>query len=385
MTLLHPTPSRHEPRAAPRPRAAWADELKVVLVAGVVVGHAAMAWTGFGNWVMFEPPVREPLLTVLVVVGVVGALFAMPLFFLLAGTFTPRSLQRKGLRQFVVDRAIRLGVPIVVFVLVLAPPIEYVDDSNVGFEGGFWAFAPTQWWPWPPAWGPLWFLAVLLVFSFVYAVGRTLHPTGTTGGRPLRWWHLAATALVVALASWVVRLAVPLGDELRHLALGQAPAWIAGFALGVVGAERGWYDPLPRAFARRLGQVAWSVSGAIVVMIGTADALGVEVDAFAGGGTWQSLVMAGLEAILVVTMPLWLIEVFRRRVTGQARLARSAGRAAFAAFVVHQPVLVGCVLATRYVPWAPEAEFVGATLLALVGSFGLGAALLRVPVVARVL
>ena len=384
MTLLHPPPSPRTSRSTPRSRTAWADNLKVVLVVGVIVGHAAMAWSGFGNWVMFEPPVREPLLTVLVMLGVVGGLFAMPLFFLLAGTFTPASLQRKGPGRFLADRTVRLGVPIVVFVLLMAPLIEYVDDSNVGFEGGFLAFVPTQWWPWPPAWGPLWFLAVLLAFSAVYAAIRAVRPQATAGAAALRGGHLVVAATVITLASWLVRLEVPLTEEVRHLALGQAPAWIVGFALGVVGAERGWYDPIPPHLVRRVGQVAWSAVAAIVTMIGVAGAVGMDVDPFLGGGTVPSLVMAGLEAVLVVTMPLWLMDLFRRRVDHQGPLAHAASRAAFAAFVVHQLVLVGCVLATRYVPWPPEVEYVLASALGVAGSFGLGAMLLRVPIVARV-
>lgn len=65
------------------------------------------------------------------------------------------------------------------FVLLFAPVIEYVDADNLGWTRGFWALVPTMWWPWPPAWGPLWFLAVLLLFSAVYAVARTLFPAAT--------------------------------------------------------------------------------------------------------------------------------------------------------------------------------------------------------------
>jgi hypothetical protein len=86
-------------RPGTRARHVWADNLKVVLVVAVIVGHATLAWTGgVGNWVVYETPVREPLLTVLLLVTLVGALFAMPLFFLLAGTFTPRSPARKSTR-----------------------------------------------------------------------------------------------------------------------------------------------------------------------------------------------------------------------------------------------------------------------------------------------
>jgi glucan biosynthesis protein C len=58
-------------------------------------------------------------------------------------------------------------------------------------------------------------------------------------------------------------------------------------------------------------------------------------------------------------------------------------RAAFATFVVHQLVLVGLVLASRFVPWAPEVEYLLVTTLGVAGSFALGWLVLRAPGVAR--
>ena len=101
--------------------------------------------------------------------------------------------------------------------------------------------------------------------------------------------------------------------------MGQAPAWITGFTLGIVGAERGWFDHISAATSRRLFQVAWSaVAGVIIVVSMTVGAMGADIDEFFGGGTWQSLVLAVLEGALAVAMPLWLFDVFRRRVNHQA-------------------------------------------------------------------
>jgi hypothetical protein len=85
-------------RAKPT-RYAYADSLRVLLVAGVIVGHVTMSWSGIHAGVLEEPPVQEPLLTVIKLAALVGTMFAMALFFLIAGAFTPRSLSRKGLRS----------------------------------------------------------------------------------------------------------------------------------------------------------------------------------------------------------------------------------------------------------------------------------------------
>jgi peptidoglycan/LPS O-acetylase OafA/YrhL len=61
------------------------------------------------------------------------------------------------------------------------------------------------------------------------------------------------------------------------------------------------------------------------------------------------------------------------------------GRAAFAAYLLHQVVLIGTVLATRHVGWPPELEWLAATALAVIGSFGIGALFVRLPGVSHVL
>ena len=367
-----------------RSREAWADNLKIVLVVGVIVAHVTIAWTGVGSWVFTEGPVREPLFSLLVLASG-GSLFGLAVFFMIAGMFTPRSLERKGLRRFLVDRTLRLGIPLLFFVVVLAPFVEWADPDRAGWERGFGAYTvEVVWWSWPkpPAWGPTWFLAVLLLFSVVYALARRVLPRpGATA--PLRRRHLLAVAAAVAVVSWLVRIEIPVGEEVGRLALGQAPAWVTGFALGVAGAERGWFDPIPPAIGRWARRVGIGAFVAAAAMVGTAAVTGTDIEAFAGLGTWQSFALAVVEGALVVAMPIWLVDLFRRRFDHQGRLGHEAGRAAFAAFVVHQIVLVALVLASRTVRWPPEVEWLAVSVLGVLISFGLGALITRIPAVGR--
>lgn len=384
MAPVGTAPQAHRASQAGRSRAAWADNLKVVLVIGVIVAHVTIAWTGVGSWVFTEGPVREPLFSLLVLASG-GSLFGLAVFFMIAGMFTPRSLERKGLRRFLIDRTLRLGVPMLFFIVVLAPFVEWADPERAGWDRGFAAYTvEVVWWSWPvpPSWGPTWFLAVLLLFSVVYAVARQLVPSrpATT---PLRRRHLVAAAAAVALVSWLVRFEIPVGEEVGRLALGQAPAWFTGFALGVAGAERGWFEPIQPAIARWARRVGMAAIVGAALVIGTAGVLGADLDAFAGNGTWQSLVLAVIEGVLVVAMPLWLVDVFRRRFDHQGRLAREVSRAAFAAFLVHQIVLVGLVLASHAVLWPPEAEWLGVSVLGVLVSFGVGALVTRIPAIGR--
>jgi hypothetical protein len=357
----------------------YADNLKTLLVVGVIVGHVTMAWTGIGNWVFKEPQVGEPVMSFLSLFLIV-AMFGMAVFFFIAGMFTPRSLARKGPRKFLVDRTIRLGLPMILFILVMSPVIEYVDPDNAGWDQGFWAFTRFIWWP--PAPGPTWFLGVLLLFSAVYAAVRTIRPV-SPARLPLRVRHLLMTIAVVAIASYVIRIFVPLGEELWRLALGQAPGWVAGFTLGVLAAERGWL-PIKPEIVRAARRAAWVTYGTSALILGFLATDQTAPD-FAGGGAWQSLLVALFEGVLVVTMPFWLVDVFRRRFDHQGPLAREMSRSAFAAFLVHQLVLVGLVLVSRRTGWSPELNFFAVSLLGVAISFAFGSTLRRLPGMRRVL
>lgn len=367
-------------------RLSYADNLKVALVAGVVVAHVTMAFAALeGAWVLDETPVREPLLSLLDLAALVGVLFGMALFFMLAGMFTPASLEHKDLGRFVVDRCVRLLVPVVAFVLLMAPVVEYVDTSNEGWSRGFGAFAMTTWTHWPQPPGPTWFLVVLLAFSLVYGVARSLRPRRRLGRSPLTVRTLAVTAGLVAVASYLLRFLVPFGEELWHVTAGRAPAWVAGFTLGVLGGERGWFSPVDPRLAKVARRVAWTGMATVALVVAIVTGSPGGVDRFAGHGTWESAVLAGLEGVVMVSASVWLVDLFQRRADRSGPLARLLARAAYAAFFVHQVVLVAVVLATRLVPWPPEAKYVAAVVVGVVASFGLGALLLRLPGVSRVL
>jgi hypothetical protein len=302
----------------------------------------------------------------------------MATFFFIAGMYTAPSLARKGVRKFLIDRAIRLGVPMLFFIILLSPVIEYADPDAAGWDRGFWAFTLHIWWP--PAPGPTWFLGVLLVFSIVYALIRSVRPIRDAPRSPLRLWHLAIAALIVALSSYLVRLSIPLGTEVWRLALGQAPAWIVGFTLGVLGGEQGWFNPIPGRITGVVRRGAWLGFTALLVIGLMADNL----EPYGGGGTWESMLAAAVEGIIVVAMPLWLLDLFRRKFDRQGPLGMKMSRAAFGAFVIHQLALVGLVLASHYTGWAPEVEYLLVSGLGVAVSFLIGWWLTRLPGVSRV-
>jgi fucose 4-O-acetylase-like acetyltransferase len=151
-------------------RRPYLDVLKISVIAGVIAGHAWAGYTGLGEWPYSD--VREVSLAPLsqmiaeAVLGPFG-LFCMGLLFLVSGLLSVPSLRRRGPRRFAVDRVRRLGLPLLVFIVVLWPPVRAVLDRLAGH-------AATPWWVPDPE--QLWFLEVLIIFSISAAA----------------WWHFTS-------------------------------------------------------------------------------------------------------------------------------------------------------------------------------------------------
>ena len=68
----------------------------MVLVTCVILGHAFITYGDIGEWMYREPATSEAFNLVAAIVVSLGSLFAMGLFFLIAGLLTPGPLRRKG-------------------------------------------------------------------------------------------------------------------------------------------------------------------------------------------------------------------------------------------------------------------------------------------------
>jgi hypothetical protein len=162
-------------------RLAYLDNLKVLLVVGVIAVHSAITYGVDGAWYLEDyDSMADVSVGVLTVFVAVGFLFGLGAFFLIAGRLSGPSLDRKGPARFVGDRLVRLGIPVLFYVLMIAPVMEYVKARDEGADQGFLSFAWDQ--LADPAPGPTWFLEALLVFSVAYALARALWPVRGRAG-----------------------------------------------------------------------------------------------------------------------------------------------------------------------------------------------------------
>ena len=368
------------------------DNLRTVLVAWIVGGHALLGYSAIGGWEYAE--VKEATFGARVewvLAAILGssALLVIGSFFFIAGLFVPRSLARHGWRRFVLDRTVRRGGPYLLFALLLWPLLVWLIYRAAGRPVTYrWVVADRD--PVLDA-GPLWFVAVLLIFSVAYAVlvraGLIrVRPNARPG--PVRGVHVVALAAGVAVATFVVRLWLPArGTQPGDLHMWQWPQCVALFGLGIAGASRGMADGVPDRLRRGCGLSVLITVGllpAVALLVGMSD-LSRDVGPYLGGWRWQALATATIEGVLVVAGSVWLLGVAQRRLTGRGRLATGCARGAYAAFILQGPVLLGLALAARPLAMSVEVKAFLVAAAGVAATFWLGWVLVTHTALGRIL
>lgn len=363
----------HEPQ-----REQWVDTLRVVLISGVIVVHTATAYvTDFAGYYYDDERVTSSVVSIAFALpALMGGIFGLGPLFVVAGWFSVRSLTRRGPAGFAGGRLLRLGVPLVFFVLLVNPLADYLgnlwdeDDTFLGY------LAVTEF-------SIMWFVVALLACSLGYAALRSVRPRTTSRPRP-DGRSLVVAAAVICLGSLAVWQFTTLLDT--HLMNVRVSAWTQAavlFALGVMTAEAGWDGRLPRPTERLLGQITVAGIGLTLVLVSYAGARD-QVDMALGGINWASVSFALLYGVVSITFTLWCVTWLRRRWPTHGPLMSKAGRGSYATYLLHPVVLVSVMLALRSVPVRAEIKFVVVSVVAVPVCFAVGYAVTRLPGVGRV-
>jgi hypothetical protein len=361
-------------------RLAYLDNLKVSLIAGIIAMHAVLGYSDIGWWSYGDA--REVTLSTVSSVAlmfVLGpfSLFVIPVLFLVAGLLTAPSMERKGPGRFARDRLLRLGVPFLVYVVVIQPPVVYAVDHRWGnATGSYWSEflgADGQ-----PDTGPLWFVGALLVFSLVYAGWVAVRPARVVRGEPITARQLGIAAAAIVLPTFLIRLVWPIGSEsVTDLNLWECPACSTLFGLGVVAARHGWLREVPAELRRECRQAMLAAAAALVVVAGIAlGLLGVDDEHLFGGWHWAALAFASCESVLAVFGAVWVLGLtqrFDRTYPWTERLAKTS----YPAFIVQTPVLLGAAVALRPLDAPAEVKALLVAAVSVPAAFALADVLLR--------
>jgi peptidoglycan/LPS O-acetylase OafA/YrhL len=368
----------------------YIDRLRSVMTAMVILHHTAITYGAPGGWFWTELRPSGSLSSVLLTLFVsTNQAYFMGFFFLLAGYFTPPSLERKGYKRFLCDRFLRLGLPLLAFGLVLGPLTAAIVTAARG--DGFWPTIEVLWQRKDFINGPLWFAEALLIFDLGYCGWRAAFgpSPGDTRRRKLRpvpgpgMWLLSA--LATGAAALAIRQFVPVGKNVFGLQLGYFAGYIFLFAVGIAAARSDWLRKLTWKTARPalfVALFAWPTMPLAILYVVSTNA-GAKSN-FSGGLTWPAVLYAFWEPFVAWGLiAAWLL-IFREYMNRPSRFWDWLNRRAYAVYIIHPPVLVAIALLLHV--WTAPAmlKFAVVGALACVASWLWSDPLVRLPGVRRV-
>jgi glucan biosynthesis protein C len=403
-TMSRPAAENDVPQSARgRPsRLFFVDHLRAALAVLVVLHHVAIIYGAvLPTFYYLEPPFISPgvidttAYTTLLVFALFNQGWFMGAFFLFAGYFTPGSFDRKGTGAFIKDRIVRLGIPLALFSFVLNP-LSWL---------GLWlmpeyltaGLLPELTWEQYPkriGMGPLWFVALLLVFSLGYVVWRVLmrsRPVSRRSGasRP-SLLGIAIFALALAGASYLIRMLVPIGESVGDFpTIAYLPQYLGFFVVGAVASRRDWLRTVP-TWMGVSGFVAAVLAAVLLFPLAFSGSmfsleLTAELENAWGDGSWQSAVYALWDSVFAVGTCLGAIVLFRRFFDTQGRLGRFLSRQSYAVFFIHIPVLVVLAWALGGITLAPLLKFALAAVVAVPACFAVAYLVRKIPGLGKVL
>jgi len=372
-------------------RLEWIDHLRTLVIILVVNVHACVTYSHVGGWYIVSP--QEPSLAQkipFILWETHLQSFFMGLLFFLAAFFAHDSIRRRGGAGFMRERLRRLGLPTALYVFVIHPfivrglnpwdakfPPPMIYYRNYIASGQFLSGT-----------GPMWFAAVLLMFSLVFAAWRSVRapsPDDTAPRPPPSGLAIFLLAASLGAVSFLVRLRCPIGSSFYNMQLCFFPQYIAALALGVSASKHGWLVALAQSPMARRSGIITVIAAPIVLVVGMF--LGVKdgVDSFAGGWTWEALYYGVWEQLTGFGLSLGLLSLFSTYMVQNAPVLRWMDDRSFAVYLLHPPILVALYLALRPLPANPY------FMAALMTFAGLGLSFLtadlarRTPVLKRIL
>ncbi|WP_420112061.1 acyltransferase family protein [Pseudactinotalea sp.] len=327
------------------------DTLRAVALGLGIVLHSLMPFIPGLPWLITDPQSTD----VATATSYWIHLFRMVLFMLLAGFFGRMIVERRGARSYAKDRALRIGLPVVVFwpVAVFSlgglaaigaslrgvEPLSPVPPVSPGIAEVLMLASPGQ----------LWFLVVLVQCVFIALAVRALARRALGEARSGQVARRIGTLL--AAPGGIVLAALPYlaGLLLQQTVVGgihppptilpmpsALTAYLGAFAVG-------WFlHAAPGALDRIAGH--WPVQlavGAVLAVVG-----------FRIEDTGAPLmIQAALIAFAGWAWTLGLIGVCMRYLTRENRVMRYLADASYWSYLLHLPILVALGIALADLAW----------------------------------
>jgi glucan biosynthesis protein C len=382
----------------PKDRIFFVDYLRASIISLVILHHLALTYAANSPFYYVEPTTDSVALLVLVIFQLSNQAWFMGLLFLLSGYLSPSSIDRKGSKQFLKDRLIRFGIPILILSFLINPITDYIGTSHlppaVRREKGITLPLTPTWQGYFSSIGPgiLWFLILLLIFDFGYAAWRISWRNKNPNEAKIypfpKYRTIIMFILLLAATSYLIRIILPLGQYMLFFpTLAYLPEYLSFFIIGIIAARGDWLRKMPGSMAKRFFIIALIASFTLFPLA----LLGTITNLFGGGslvgnGSLWSGVYALWESTYAVGVSVFLIAFFRRFFNSRGKLWQFLSQHSYTVYLIHIIIIVtlaGVVLSL--ISMEPLLKFCLAGVIAIPLCWGAAYLVRKIPFADRIL
>lgn len=374
-------------------RFAYLDNVRSWVIFLVVVMHSNVTYSGMGGWYYKEGHPGSLDVVSMFLFGLYGSFtqaWFMGTLFFTAAVFAARSLAKRGTAAFLKERLFRLGIPLLLYMLLVEPFIGYFImnygdvRSAYGPLQAYWGYLST--FRWVGSSGPLWFAEALILFCLAYALVRLVRPlkaAGTTNPPSPR--AIVLVILATGLAAFSIRLFFPIGSSVLNLQFSFFASYVALFILGILAGEGGWFDSLiDRGGLRWFVAVFAAGIPLWIILMVTGGALEGKM-LIEGGFHWQSFAYAFWEAFVAIGLSIGMVAFFKKYLNRENAATRFLAANAFGVYMFHAPILILTSLFFKGWQVAPLAKHAVIAPLAFAAALLFSALIRRIPAMKTIL
>lgn len=367
------------------------DNLRWLLISLVVLIHINVTYGQVGSWYYVEERPLDAASGVLFsMYGSFAQAFLLGLLFFIAGYFAYGSLARKGTGGFLKERALRLGVPTLIYMLLIYPIISvfllHSNPPEISVARAYLRYLTSL--EFVGQTGPMWFTLALLVFCLIYAALKAVlprrQPVEAEPAGPTQL-QIVGTFLLIGVVAFLVRLVQPIGTAILNMQLCFFTQYVVLFCAGLVFARRNWLTRIPYRTGLFWLKAAILIGVPLWFVIAIGGGAPASLDAFGGGPHWQALAYALWESFFSVAFGLGLLVVFREKFDAQGPVTRFLADNAFGVYLFHAPILIYISLLLKGLAIYPLLKAVLVAAVTLPACFGFSYVVRRVPFLTRLL
>jgi glucans biosynthesis protein C len=373
-------------------RLQYIDNLRWLMIIFVVMMHVNVTYSMLGGWYYIEKAKLD--LFENIYFGMYGSFtqaYFMGFLFFIAGYFVPSSFDRKGFGMFIKDRCIRLGLPTLIFMLLIHPVtiiiLDYFLHWNLNLPHAYIKYLFT--FDFIRSSGPLWFALALLIFSILYAIVRIIgkiNPDSASKTNLIRNKHIFAAALIISVFTFLTRLKFPIGTNILNMQLCFFPQYIVLFILGIVFHRRNLLQTIPYHIGMKWFKYILIIGPVFWFLIMYSSRASIEnFKPFLGYFTWQSAAYSFWESFFCIGICMGLLVLFRDKFNYQGRKAKFLSDNAFGVYVFHTPVLVFISMLFKDIIIYPFLKYLLVAAIAIPLSFLVSYFLRKIPGVAYII